>query len=1021
MGAHLSNLCLLGLRPVMEGALHALGMSAGATAIEPVTGWLTERFLGHTDRLRRALDDSNARAWKTLEFSLAGDSLWQRCSSMFARADDRAFREQVRKFLDSLPPDALPADVAPDFRRNCLAQLRTARKAGMLDVGALDVRVLARRAGRFAEFADPARMIEAEWAAVAEIADDFPGEQYADLRRLLRLRPSASAENLLSASVRYFFRREVETTPALAASLTFARLEGLAASQRTGFAALEEALRDHADKLERMLDDVLGLVLDLRAEQERQGEQGRQIYDAVLRMEQQLETLSRPMRPGLSLSIRSETERDLARRLLDQFRALPPEQQREMPALINSLGKLQVAAGNAAAAPPLFAQAAAEVCHPSAKAETIFNSYRAALERGDSSAALPLLMEAAGLDPERFAPFRLDKFEPVRILGCGGFGVAFLCINRKTGGRAVVKSLLTDGLERDLSGVLAEARALEELDHPGIIAFRDFDHADRGETRPYLVMNYFEGRTLEELVRESGPLSPAELPGVVRPAAEALAAAHAKGILHRDVKPANILVRRSAEAWQVKLIDFGLAVRATAPGVGGSSAAAGIAGTLDYAAPEQMGRRPGTPVGRYSDVYGFGRTCCFALFGTPLPSRRHWQSVPEALAELLDACIDDDPNRRPADFAAVLARLPGPAAPEGSGARPAVAILPPKAPTTSATAVSASGSSSGAVAAVGSATGTTQAPASRPAVNLFGVSVPIPGAAAPPPSNAKQDRRRDELERQRAETEARRQRSAATVAANSAGMRFALLPAGEFAMGASEGDPDSAPDERPVHRVRITRGFRMAVTPVTQAEFLAVMGRNPGHFNGAQGAFLKRPGGPQHPVENVTWNEAVEFCLRLSEWPAERSAGRRYRLPTEAEWEYACRAGTTTAFHSGPTLPADAARFRSNPLAEAAAQMGFGGILQSTAPVGAHPANGFALHDLHGNVWEWCADWYAPDYYARCPASDPSGPPGGLGRVLRGGSWKDAAAGCRSSARAFAPPERRDPTIGFRVVCVAAG
>ncbi len=227
------------------------------------------------------------------------------------------------------------------------------------------------------------------------------------------------------------------------------------------------------------------------------------------------------------------------------------------------------------------------------------------------------------------------------------------------------------------------------------------------------------------------------------------------------------------------------------------------------------------------------------------------------------------------------------------------------------------------------------------------------------------------------------------VVKNSIGMPLALVPLGPFAMG----DPFIA-DAVPQHSVYIRRPFLIGVHEVTQLQYLRVMGQNPSHFPG-----------DNRPVEQVSWEEAKSFCEKLSELPAEQAAGRVYRLPTEAEWEYACRAGTRTPF-AFPALTAREANF-------------LGGGLGGTMPVGSYAANAWGLYDMHGNVGEWCQDWYGAYYYAECPnpAVEPTGPNTGRKRVVRGGSWRSPLEDCRSGQRFDFRPDYRGPDVGFRVVC----
>jgi formylglycine-generating enzyme len=248
--------------------------------------------------------------------------------------------------------------------------------------------------------------------------------------------------------------------------------------------------------------------------------------------------------------------------------------------------------------------------------------------------------------------------------------------------------------------------------------------------------------------------------------------------------------------------------------------------------------------------------------------------------------------------------------------------------------------------------------------------------------------------------------------ANSLGIKFALVPTGVFLMGSPETEAGRRCNESPQHEVAITRPFYLAVCPVTQEQYQKVMAGNPARFNRDGG------GGPEHPVEQVTWHDAVAFCKRLSAVAEERQTGRTYRLPTEAEWEYACRAGTATPFGQGEMLAAAQANFDAAfPYGAAERRQ----ALARTSPVGAYPANNFGLHDMAGNVWEWCADWFHDSYYRRSPRNDPPGPASGQFRVLRGGCWRSHAATCRAAYRNALAPHHRDIYTGFRVVAVVAG
>ncbi len=226
-----------------------------------------------------------------------------------------------------------------------------------------------------------------------------------------------------------------------------------------------------------------------------------------------------------------------------------------------------------------------------------------------------------------------------------------------------------------------------------------------------------------------------------------------------------------------------------------------------------------------------------------------------------------------------------------------------------------------------------------------------------------------------------------------------FIPPGTFRMGSSvEENPSTSGWERPQTAVTISRGYWMGQFEVTQAEYQKVMGNNPSYYKGAE-----------RPMENVTWQEAVNYCARLTQ--REQSAGRipqnsAYRLPTEAEWEYACRAWTSTRFSYG-----------DDPDALALGNYAWYCVnsCEGTQPVGQLLPNPWSLYDIHGNVWEWCLDWWSNSLPGGTVV-DPTGPVTGSDRVIRGGGYPYVPADCRSASRFHTPPNMRIPRNGFRVV-----
>ena len=217
-------------------------------------------------------------------------------------------------------------------------------------------------------------------------------------------------------------------------------------------------------------------------------------------------------------------------------------------------------------------------------------------------------------------------------------------------------------------------------------------------------------------------------------------------------------------------------------------------------------------------------------------------------------------------------------------------------------------------------------------------------------------------------------------------MEFLSVPAGCFQMGDRMGNGND--DERPVHKVCVDR-FYIGTYEVTQGQYEAIMAANPSRFIG----------GAQFPVDQVSWNDAQEFITRLNE-----KTGRNYRLPTEAEWEYAARSGGKNEQFAGSNEPDGVAWYWH-----------YHDDLYSSKEVGSKMANGLGIHDMSGNVWEWCSDWYARDYYQTSSTENPAGPSSGSTRVARGGGWNNHPWHMRVTFRAHSPPDRRIINVGFRL------
>jgi formylglycine-generating enzyme required for sulfatase activity len=512
-----------------------------------------------------------------------------------------------------------------------------------------------------------------------------------------------------------------------------------------------------------------------------------------------------------------------------------------------------------------------------------------------------------------------DRYEIRTLLGTGGMGQVFAAFDRVRKEEVAIKVLQPhfSADPKACDRFLNEAKIASSLSHPNIV--RVFD-VHQTEHFTFLTMERLKGHDLRhEITRRTQNaerFQPEEVCAIAGPLCEALQYAH-KYTIHRDVKPENIWMD---EDGTVKLMDFGIArlLRAsqiTAPGIG--------LGTAYYMAPEQL---RGLEIDHRADQFALGVVLYELLTGqipqgaieSPIQIRR---SIPVGLSDAVMKAMASDPQKRHSDMAALRRELSSKAdrgikASRRMGVVVAVAFV--------------------LCAAIAYPFWkSTQQPRSDPGLGTEEKPAKIPDSEklAPVVKSEK-------------------------MITNSIGMKLALIPSGEFMMGSPDDEKGANADEKPRHQVRITKPFYLGVTEVTQSQYKKVIEKNPSYFSssGVGKVAVAGQNTSQYPVENVSWEDAVEFCRRLSELSEEHAQGHEYRLPTEAEWEYACRAGSTTGYQFGDDV-AGPDEYAWTDLNSA----------NRPHPVGGKRANAFGLFDMNGNVWEWCSDWYVDQYYVGLP------------------------------------------------------
>jgi formylglycine-generating enzyme required for sulfatase activity/predicted Ser/Thr protein kinase len=631
--------------------------------------------------------------------------------------------------------------------------------------------------------------------------------------------------------------------------------------------------------------------------------------------------------------------------------------------------------------------------------------------------ALPEDLHEAVIDPNR----RVGRFVLVGILGRGGMGVVHKGWDVELDRYVAIKFLSAKMKEEQLARFKREARLVAQLDHPNIAAVHD---VGEHQGRRFIVMRYVDGVTLDEArIKDER-----RLVEVMAQACKGVGHAHVRGIVHRDLKPNNVMLD-----WEgrVFVMDFGLAkdfIGAQGPHHTSNDT---LIGTPAFMAPEQA-RGESNAVDARSDVFSLGATLWSLLAGRAphtgeaaleilhnvgtkgVPSI---DTVKPDVSKELQAVVTKATAFEKADRYANAAEM-GKALEQvlGEPPRQRPPAQPESRPAPRAQERSFSRFSGRKELIIGGAALAAVVLGLVVAINL--------GRDTTPPKGSSTGDGRTTASSTPDGTAPNSSKPAALLTVDLGGgvsMDFVYIKPGTFTMGATEGANDSFEgDPRPQHPVTITQGFYMGKYEVTKRQFAAFVketshqteaekegkswGRTAdGRWSEIPGVNWKNPVAfnqtDDDPVICVSWNDANAFCKWLSK-QTECSAD----LPTEAEWEYACRAGTRTSWSYGD---------EEGELGEYA--QFYGNSNQQTHPVGQKKANPWGLYDMHGNVWEWTADWAGP--YTAEPATDPTGPTAGEKKVLRGGSWHEGPRTSRAAfRRVIDGPASRSEHTGFRVV-----
>jgi len=621
----------------------------------------------------------------------------------------------------------------------------------------------------------------------------------------------------------------------------------------------------------------------------------------------------------------------------------------------------------------------------------------------------------------------------------GGFGKTYQVEDLYDNNKVKVLKVLTLNIAKAVELFQQEAAVLKQLRHPGIPqgdGYIEFFPKNSQNPVHCFVMQYIEGMDLEEYLGQRGrPIDQKMALKWLKEIAEILQVVHGENFFHRDIKPSNIMLQPNGK---LALIDFGTVREMTGTYMAKqNSGAITKISSAGFTPPEQENNRA-VP---QSDFFALGRTFVYLLTGklptdpaiydsynNELKWRGFTKEISPLLVDFIDELMAGKASQRPDNPGVILQRL----------AEIEYQLYPPKTQTVPPTLVSQPFLSRrklikiagfgiagfGGVGVIGSFLLREDNSPLVSSKGSGGQNQPLADPPQPPLGKGGQEDS-PPLERGGQEDSPPLERGAGgdrfsftTVKVNDRGEKInseslqaeysredlgngvtldmVAIPGGTFMMGSPETEKERFSSESPQHSVTVP-AFFMAKYPVTQAQWQAVMGNNPSNFKGAN-----------RPVESVSWNQAVAFCQKLSQ-----ITGKNYRLPSEAEWEYACRAGTTTPFYFGETITTDLANYDGNYTYGNGPK---GVFRRETTDVGSFPPNAFGLYDMHGNVWEWCADHWHENYNG-APTDGSAWTSRGNSnlRLLRGGGCYDDPGFCRSARRGYLGPGIRNHNIGFRI------